>query len=325
MQALEFDPTCPDCSKRLIDAGDELVCPCCGRTREKEVLPSALGQRAAPALAPNQALGSFMGSRSMTRKETLTRGITGTGSNYKYLKVVSDFAGRSDGTPAACARLIERMGEKLCLPRVVRLEAAMIARKVLATEHPRRRMTTAAVSAYSLITACKLEGATSVSIREIIDAHAVLGRQVTSSSIIQLTLESPVKTSASSPEDYLSRVIARLSMNQYLRQQLSKEGVFQTAFFNALRTTAMELLRTVSDEAKVGRRPSALAGSAVYSAELVLSRCESRRRRLTQRDIAECGDTAEYTIREQCARVFAPAVECLVRQRMQSLCLPAVR
>lgn len=308
---------------RLVDAGDELACPSCGRTEEKEFAQPETTGEAMPGLTSKQALGSYMGSRFVTKKERHSVGISGTGSSYKYLKIVSDFSGRNEGAPAACARLIERMGEKLCLPRFVRLEAASIARKVLTTEHPGRRVTVAAVSAYSLITACRLEGVTSVSVKEIMGAHAALGRQVTSSSVIQLALESPVRAFARPAEDYLPRVVARLSMNQKIRQQLATEGVYQTAFFNSLREAAAELLRMVGQEGKVGRRPSALAGSAVYSAELALSRCESRRRRLTQRDIAECGDTAEYTIREQCARIFAPAVEELVRRRTQTLSLPA--
>ena len=217
------------------------------------------------------------------------------------------------------------MGEKLLLPHVVRLEAVSIARKVFNIPHPHRRLTVPTVSAYALISACKLEGVTSVSVREVIDAHAVLGRQVTSSSIIQLMLDSPVKTFARSAEEYLTRVVARLSANDRLQEQLARDGAKATAFANSLRETAFELLRAVSPESRAGRRPSALAGSAVYCAELVLSRCELRRRRLTQRDVAECGDTAEYTVREQCARIFAQAVEELVKRRSQTLLLPGAR
>ncbi len=321
MQALEFDPTCPECTTRLVDAGDELVCPSCGRTEEKEAAQTVAELPVVPGIASKNTLGSFMGSKAITSDERHTRGINGVASNYEYLKVISDFAGRNEGSSEACARLIDRMGEKLYLPRVVRLEASSIARKVLEAPHPRRRVTVAAVSAYALIAACKLEGTTSVSIREIIDAHAALGRQVTSSSIIQITLESPVKTYARSAEDYIARVLARLSMNQRLQRHLAENRVQHAAFANALRATATDLLKLIGSEKLAGRRPSALAGSAVYSAELVLSRCEARKRRFTQREVAECGDTAEYTVREQCASLFAPAVEDLVSQRKWTLLL----
>jgi transcription initiation factor TFIIIB Brf1 subunit/transcription initiation factor TFIIB len=147
-----------------------------------------------------------------------------------------------------------------------------------------------------------------------------MNSQVTSSSIIQLTLESPVRTYARSAEDYLTRVIGRLCLNQGLERDL-KDGPQAAAFASSLRETASELLRLVPSDSRAGRRPSALAASAVYSAELALSRLEVRKRRLTQRDLAECGDTAEYTIREQCASIFAPVVEELVRRRSQHLIL----
>ncbi len=322
MQLLQLDPSCPECSKRFVDVGDELVCPSCGRTEEKEAVQTGADRGVRSCLTPKQALGSYMGSRGITAEERRTKGISGNGSKYEYLKVVSDFAGRGEGTLSSCAKLIERIGEKLLLPGVVRLEAASIARKVLTTPHPGRRVTIATVSAYSLIAACKLEGATSVSVCEIIEAHAALGRQVTSSSVIQLTLDSPLKTYARTPEDYLPTVVARVSTNQRLQLRLAKDGVQPAAYSNSLRETAGELLQFIIPERRAGRRPSALAGSAVYSAELVLSRCESRTRRLTQRDLAESGDTAEYTIREQCAHIFAPAVDELVRRRMHPLPLP---
>lgn len=319
MQSIDFAPSCPDCSKSLVDAVDELVCPNCGMVKEKEVTESATNVLSKTRISGGLALGSYMGSIGITNEERFSRGVSGSNSKYEYLKLVSDFAGRDEGAAAACARMIERVGEKLFLPRVVLLEAAMIARKVLAVDHPHRRVTMAAVSAYSLISACKVEGVTAVSIMEIIGAHASLGRRVTSSSIIQITLESPIKTSARTPEEYLSRVLARLSMNRGLNEHLAREGVSQTRFFNSLRETAKEVLQLVDEDARAGRRPGALAASAIYSAEAVLSLAESRKRRITQRDLAECGDTAEYTIREQCARIFMPAVERLSARRKQPL------
>lgn len=319
MQALDPESTCRDCSKPLVDAGDELVCPQCGVVKEKEVVDVRPDVWRLGRALGSQPLGSYMGSKRTTEEERASRGISGSNSKYEYLKVVSDFAGRDEGAAATCVKMIGRVGEKLFLPRVVLLDAASIAKKVLATAHPHRRVTVASVSAYSLISACKLEGVTAVSVMEIIGAHAALGRRVTSSSIIQLTLESPIRTFARSPEEYLARVLARLSMNRNLSASLVDEGVSQTGFFNSLREMAREVLKSVDAEAKAGRRPGALAASAVYSAEMVLSTCESRRRRITQRDLAECGDTAEYTIREQCARIFMPAVETLVAQRRQTL------
>ena len=321
MQAYGFD-SCLECSTTLLDAGDELVCPNCGVVKEKQVAEAEATDTTIMPILTRQALGSYMGSIEPTRGERFSRGVAGSNSRYEYLKAVSDFAGRSEGAAISCSRMIERVAEKLLLPRVVILQAASIARKVFAADYSRRRVTVPSVSAYSLIAACKIEGVTSVSVREVIGAHVSLGRKVSSSSVIQLALESPVKTFARRPEEYLTHVLARLSLNWRLCESLRVEGVSQTCFFNSLRETAREILRLADEGTMAGRRPCALAASAIYSAEMANAICESRRKRVTQRDLAECGDAAEYTIREQCARIFTPAVQMLLTRRSRTL-LPA--
>jgi transcription initiation factor TFIIIB Brf1 subunit/transcription initiation factor TFIIB len=301
----------------MVDAGDEFVCPKCGIVKEKEVLEN--DGRALPKFEfGNHALGSYMGSKQTTNEERRSKGFSKANSTYGYLKVVSDFAGREDGADYACFRMIRRVCEKLFLPHFVVQQAASVARKVLATEHHDRRVTIAAVSAYSLIVACKVEAVASVSVREIVDAHTALGRRVRVSSIIQLSLESPIKTVARRPEQYISKILAKLSLNQRIGQTLIREGRPQTVFLNSLRSTALEVLAEIDDGVTAGRRPCALAASAVYAAEVVLARRESRKRWITQKDLAECGDSAEYTIRGQVSEIFMPVVERIVSGR-QSL------
>ena len=318
MQAVSLESSCPECLSKLVDAGDELACPRCGLVKEKEALEPRSTVPLPPGHLGKETLGSYMGSKGMTSRERSSRGFSGSNSKYEYLKILSDFAGREEGSEGACERMVERVGEKLFLPKVVLDQAQSIARVVLASGLRRRRVTLAAVSAYALISACKVEGVNSASVREIIGAHVALGRMVSSSSIIQLALESPVRTFARPPQEYLSRVMARLSLIRELSEKLRSERVSETVFFHLLRETALEILRCTSAVEMTGKRPCALAASAVYSAELVLSRCESRKKRLTQRELAECGDTAEYTIREQCARIFADSVEKVATRRTQS-------
>ena len=313
MQSLETE-SCPDCSVPLLDAGDELACPSCGLVKEKAVLYAGPGSNPGPRLGP-QPLGSFMGTMWGTRAERATSGIAGSKRSYGYLKTVSDFTGREKGSEVECAKLIERVSEKLALPRFVGIQAATIARKVLGSARTKRRMTVAEVSAYSLVAACRIEGVTSSNVREILSAHAALGRKVTTSSIIQLSLASPVKTFAKGPEDYVTRVLARLSLNPGLDARLEKAGVPKAAYFNAVRSLALDLLSRCDRVSLAGRRPCALAASAVYSAEAALSAAEARRRRVTQREMAECGGTSEYTIREQCAMFFTPSLAKLARRR----------
>ena len=316
-----FDPetACPDCSAPYVDGGDEMVCPKCGQVRAKLCLDSPPASSTGYRLLARPTLGSYMGHMRITPRERSSRGIAGSNSRYEYLKVLSDFSGREDGPEEACDRIVERVGEKLFLPRLVQEQASAVARTILASRQTSRRVTLAAVSAFSIVAACRMEGITSVSVREIISAHAALGRRVNSSSFIQIALESPIKVLPRRPEEYLSRVLARLSSDRGLTRILESGGISQTMYFNALRETAKELLLGVGPEVLRGRRPCSLAAAAIYSAELAMAARESRRRRLTQRLLAECGDAAEYTIREQCASIFTPAAALLNVRRQQPL------
>jgi len=319
MQTLDLEISCPECSVSYVDGGDEMVCPKCGRVRTK-LCQDSFPSKGLEHLTPGRLqLGSFMGSMRITPQERASKGITGSNSKYEYLKALSDFTGRAEGPGEACERIIGRVGEKLSLPRVVLEEASAVARTILSSNPCHRRVTLAALSAFSLVAACRVEGVTSVSVREIISAHAALGRRVNASSFIQLALESPVKILPRRPDDYVSRVLARLSWNQRLGDKLRSEGVSQARYFSALRETAKELISRVRPEELSGRRPCALAAAAVYSAEVVLATKESRGRRLTQRLLAECGDAAEYTIREQCANLFTPAVTSVLVRNQQVL------
>jgi transcription initiation factor TFIIIB Brf1 subunit/transcription initiation factor TFIIB len=325
MQALDSDMLCPECSKRFFDAGDELVCPGCGVVSEKQVIDVPLTARPRPRDAVRPPLGSYMGPRHASAGERTARGITGEEDGYGYLKAVSDFAGRREGAAVGCAKLIERVGEKLGLPHAVLLEAASTASRVLATvRRTTRRTAIAPVSAYSLISACRTAGVTAVSPREILAAHMALGRRVSSSSVIQLAIESPVRSYASGPNEYLSRVIGRLLANQRLSERLTKDGVHMAGYLVALRECTEKILALAERTEMSGKRPCALAAAAVYSAETVLSAREGRERRLTQRELAQCGDTSEYTVRDQCAVIFLPVVRKLVAQRTQALPLQAV-
>lgn len=237
------------------------------------------------------------------------------------MKLVSDFAGKDEGAAADCGKLIERVAEKLGIPGFVALQAAAIARRVVASPPKGRRLNVAEVSAYSLVAASRVEGVMSASVREILNAHAMLGRKVTSSSIIQLALESPVRTFARRPEDYVTRVVARLTLNQGLAVRLGREGVLPTAYFNNLRALALELLGSGDRVSMEGKRPCALAAAAVYSAEVSLSLLERRRRRVTQKELACCGDTSEYTIREQCSSFFTPPLAKIGESAKRALSL----
>lgn len=320
MQALQAE-TCQNCSHSLVDVEDELVCPSCGQVKEKSILEEKPGGDGKLPLFGRLPLGSYMGTRRISSLDRNSK-VSGNNTPYDRMKILSDFAAR-EGSYADSGRLIERVGENLLLPRIVILQAASISKRIMLAPR-RRRLTVAEVSAFSLVAACKMEGVTSASIREILAAFANLGKRVPSSAIFRLALESPFRTFARKPSEYLPRVVAKLSMNRRLSDRLAKSGVRQSAYLDALRRLAGEIIGGCDRTALDGKRPCALAASAVYSAEVVLAALESRAPRVTQRECARCGDAAEYTIREQCATIFAPSVRRLASQAGQRLPLQTV-
>jgi transcription initiation factor TFIIIB Brf1 subunit/transcription initiation factor TFIIB len=252
------------------------------------------------------ALGSYLGSAIRTPRERASRGLADTHSSFVYLKKVSDFVGRDDGTLFECVKMVERVCERLSLPNVVMARAVIIARKVLGSRNGRKRTTIAAISAFSIIASSRIGRGGSVSTREVIEAHRALGRALKVSSIIQLSLESKIRIEPRKPEDYVPRVLARLSSRTGMEGKSgSPSGAGRTQQLHGL---AIEILAKVPEELKAGHRPCSLAATAVYAAELALAEREGRSRSITQREVAECGDTAEYTVREQYREIISCAI-----------------
>jgi transcription initiation factor TFIIIB Brf1 subunit/transcription initiation factor TFIIB len=297
--------TCGECSGVIVDAGDELVCASCGVVTSKEVLEAWAPEKAPQAIDyTGQALGGYLGPLEHGYQERFSKGFSAVSSSFEYLKLVSDFSGRDDSAFYSCAKMIERVCEKLSMPKVVAGQAAVIAKKLFEVKRERTDITTGAVSAYAVISACKIEGVTSVGVKEIVEAHRLLGRRVKTSALIQLSLNSPVKVSARKPEEYLGRVLAHLSSSVQLSRELKRRGVNQTLYLSHLREAASDALASVDQSSRGGHSPCTLAATAVYAGEVTLARRESRSRFLSQKDVAECVQVAEYTVREQYGEIF---------------------
>jgi transcription initiation factor TFIIIB Brf1 subunit/transcription initiation factor TFIIB len=301
-----LDSKCPGCSGAFLDVGDELVCGTCGVVSEKEVLEVPFVRKTSAMDLTRQSLGGFLGSAGSRQGERHPRALPGSVSTYEYLKLVSDFAGREDDLEYSCARMIERVCEKLSLPGYVVTESVSIMKKTLHLKRGGHRITTAAISAFSIANACKVEGVASVTLREIVDTHRALGRRVRMSAIMELTMESDIKLPARKPEDYLGRVLAKLASHPKVSARLRAAGVMETPYFNGLREEASLLIRSVPVQDKEGHGPCALAATSLYAAEVRISGTEKRKRRITQKEAADCGDTAEYTIRDQFREIFVP-------------------
>jgi len=303
---------CAECSGVVLDAGEELVCRSCGVVKEKQDTGWKREASQTRVDYVERGVGGFMGPLEPNPGEK-RRGLPGSPSSYGYLKKVSDYSGREDSTVYACVKMIERVCEKLSLPKIVTGEAILVARKLFIVKRQKTDVTSAAVSAFSVITACKIWGITSIGVREIVEAHRALGRRVKVSSLISLSLDSPVRVGARRAEDYVSRVVARLPENESLSKDLRAIGSSEASYFARLRDAAFEALEAADSCSRGGHSPCALAATAVYAGETLLAKRESRKRILTQKDVADCVGVAEYTIREQFGEIFRQALPVVER------------
>lgn len=298
---------CEECSGEVIDAGEELVCSACGVVSEKEVVEVMPAPPVQAIDFTGQALGGYLGHIEPTEEERRAPGLSGSKTSYRYMKLISDFTGREDSALYSCAKLIERVCDNLSLPGTVMREAVVMARKLMSSP-VRMKVGSAAISAYAVITACKIVGATSVGTREVLDAHRVLGRRVSISALIQLSLDSPFRPPSRKPQDYLGRIVAKLSFDPGLARELGAPSFSGVAYFRRLQDGARDTLARIDDIAMAGHNPCALAATAVYSTEVAMSRREGRKTWLSQRDLAGCAGVAEYTVREQYRKIFKPVL-----------------
>lgn len=285
-----------------------MVCPTCGIVTQKEVVNERRSKALVAIDLTRQRLGSYMGPPELATSPGPARAFPGSQSTVRYMKLVSDFTGREDSQLYACAKLTERVCEKLSLPNITMREAVELSKRVLGAGARDSRVTLAAVSAYCVIAACKIEGLTSVSVKDVVEVYRGLGRRVKASSIIQLSLDSPVRTRARRAEDYVPRVLAKLAAGGLFERHFREEKASLSAYLNLLRETSRIVLEAVPESEKAGHSPTSLAATSVYAAESVLSEREGRGMRMSQRDVSRCGDAAEYTVREQFREIFMPAL-----------------
>jgi transcription initiation factor TFIIIB Brf1 subunit/transcription initiation factor TFIIB len=285
----------------MVDVDEEVVCSSCGSVRTKEVVASPIRGTARRVQAvdyTNHSLGSFLGPMARDRDDG-TKGFSKSSSTFKYLKTVSDYSQMDQAGVYPCARLMERICEKLALPRGIIGQSITIAKGLLAIRKERTGYTIAAVSAFSIISACRIYGVSTVGMKEIIEAHRALGHKVRPSTLIKMGFDSPVRANAMRAEEHLGRVANRLS------ELLPKLGA-PLGHQNRLLHIARRALGTLDSSERGGHSPCALAATSFYAAEMLVSESESRRRFFTQRDAAACVNVAEYTVREQFCELFRP-------------------
>lgn len=301
---------CAECHGEMMDSEGELVCGSCGVVAERQTLETMPGRALRVSDFTSRSLGGFMGPPEDRSPGAHQRGPMGSMKNLRYLKTVSDFAGKEETTLQNTLEMVERVSEKLNLPRIVAVQAAVLAKRLFALKGQHTEVTAGALSAYSIITACRIEGVVSTGVKEVVEAHRDLGRRVKISALIELWICSPVKTRPRRAEEYVGRVMARLPSVRGVSDALREEDVNEVEFLQSVRAAALDALE-VAGESTGGHSPCALAATATYAADVALAKASGRRRYLTQRAVAEAVDVAEYTVREQYGGVFRPVMAAL--------------
>lgn len=300
--------TCPECSGRIIDAGDELVCDSCGVVLEKLVLQEKKSKGTKAIDLIQNSLGGYLGPIEYGYEEIFSKGFSTFSSSFKYLKTISDFSGRESGSLYSCVKLIERVCEKLSLPKYVMTQAVFIAKRIM---NSLIDASTGVVSAYSIIAACKIERITNIGLRDVIEVHKKLGKKVSVSSLIHLYLESPVKQEARNAFDYIARVINVISNDEKIKQKVPRYLINE--YISELYHTAAELLKEVKESRLGGHNPCAVAATSVYAAEYLLSKKQKRKKIITQGTVAKAAKVAEYTVREQFGKLFKEIIKLRVK------------
>jgi transcription initiation factor TFIIIB Brf1 subunit/transcription initiation factor TFIIB len=190
--------------------------------------------------------------------------------------------------------LTERVSGRLMLPKGVVENAILTARKLL----PGRKAygaTAPAISAYSLLYACRSAGITHIGYREILSAYSDVGHRVGKSQLFRIGMESSLSLPNSSVDDLVRGAVRRLQSKGEVVERLREAKLDRPAYFARL----FELAKEIAAEASKfgGLSPRTVAAGSVYLASLRMGPKVVR-----QREAAETLGMAEYTIREFCIR-----------------------
>ena len=279
---------CPECRGHLVEAGEEWTCTSCGlvaKTEKTSVEVARAGRNT------SRRLGSYMGTRDDENSHADFNGSSTIG----FAKILSDNMG-VDSAAWSCANMVRRVSEKLALPSFAKENAVAVSEKLLASSRNgrlgKRRTSIPAISAYSILSACRTAGLDHVSSKSVIQAHNDTGHRVTKSALLQLGTESPVPLRPADPASLLRTVMNGLETNEGVLKRLRKKGIESGPYFRRLlqaSLTVLETMRTMRE----GCNPRTIAAGSVY-----LASREVEPRAVTQREVAEIAEMAEYTVRE---------------------------
>jgi transcription initiation factor TFIIB len=168
---------------------------------------------------------------------------------------------------------LDRLSDRLNIPRSVKEEAALIYRKVLQEDLIRGR-SIASVVAASLYLACRLTE-TPRRLEDIVKLSTKNRKEISRNYRVILK-ELGLRIPIDEPTKYISKIAFQAGLNQKIQN------------------TAIDLLRKArSVKATTGKNPAGLAAAALY----IASNLEGEK--VTQRDIAEASGVTEVTVRNR--------------------------
>jgi len=277
--------TCPECRGDLTNAGEaggELVCSACGVVvgRATETLEDG---SPAPSVSKRTPLGSYIvgpGSDTQSLK----------GPAFGLGKINPNVIGRG-GPTLTCSLLTNRVAERLSLPKSVVESADITAGKLL----PSRKacgVSIYAISAYSLLHACRAAGIAHISHREIVNAYHDAGHKVGRSHLMRIGLDSPVRLPHAEKEELVRAVVAKLQSSERVASRLKEGNLDPKEYFTTLLELAKEMAAECSDLR--GFSPRTVAAGSVYLAARTVSV-----KTFTQREAGEALGMAEYARHER--------------------------
>jgi transcription initiation factor TFIIIB Brf1 subunit/transcription initiation factor TFIIB len=193
-----------------------------------------------------------------------------------------------------CSGLIERVSGRFFLPKAIVQNAIQIAEKLL-PEKKVFRVTMPAISAYSLLHACRSAGIVHVGFGDLLKAYLDAGHRITKSQMLRVGRESSIPLPAVRPEALIVRAVAKLQSEAAITNRLKKACLNEGRFFANLLEVARSKATDLSGLG--GFSPRTVAACSVYIAGFRLGP-----RVMTQREAAEALGIAEYTVRELCGR-----------------------
>ena len=277
---------CPECRGHLVEAGEEWACTSCGLVAKTEKTSTEVVRS---GRSTSRRLGSYMGTREDQNSGADFNGTSTVG----FAKLLSDNMG-VDQAAWNCAAMVRRVAEKLSLPAFATENAVAVSERMLAEGRNgrlgKRRTSIPAISAYSILSACRTAGLDHIGSKSVIGAHDDMGHKVTKSAFLRLGTESPVPFRPADPNALLRSVLSGLESNEDVIRRLRKNQVEPGPYFRSLLQASQTVLASLREKGE-GRNPRTIAAVSVYLASQAIAP-----RAVMQREVAEIVGVAEYTV-----------------------------